>query len=149
MPAPVIVAVWTLESDNGTGDMGKLPVIRTVATLAHDLPPHRLAEAEKIYKQILATKPAHVGCLQLLGVISDQRGDHATAVRLIESALNIDPDNVFALISRGNALHALKRFDEARLMTGMMSNSERTSTMTPIPGGGDIRSDGAGIFASS
>ena len=32
VPAPVIVAVWTLESDNGTGDMGKLPVIRTVAT---------------------------------------------------------------------------------------------------------------------
>ena len=36
VPAPVIVAVWTLETDNGTGDMGKLPVIRTVATLAHD-----------------------------------------------------------------------------------------------------------------
>ena len=73
----------------------------------------RLAEAEKIYKQILATKPTHVGCLQLLGVISDQRGDHTTAVSLIESALNIDPDNVFSLISHGNALHALKRFDEA------------------------------------
>jgi len=109
----------------------------------------RLAEAEQIYKKILATEPTHVGCLQLLGVISDQRGDHATAARQIESALKMDPDNVFALISRGNALHALKRFDEARLMTGMMSNSERTSTMTPIPGGGDIRSDGAGIFASS
>ncbi len=36
VPATVIVAVWTLETDNGTGDMGKLPVIRTVATLAHD-----------------------------------------------------------------------------------------------------------------
>ncbi len=36
VPPAVIVAVWTLETDNGTGDMGKLPVIRTVATLAHD-----------------------------------------------------------------------------------------------------------------
>jgi lytic murein transglycosylase len=36
VPAAVIVAIWTLESDNGTGDMGKLPVIRTLATLAHD-----------------------------------------------------------------------------------------------------------------
>jgi len=36
VPASVIVAVWTLETDDGTGDMGKLPVIRTVATLAHD-----------------------------------------------------------------------------------------------------------------
>ena len=73
----------------------------------------RLAEAERIYKQILATEPTHVDCLHLLGVISDQRGDHATAVLQIEFALKINPGNVFALISRGNALHALKRFDEA------------------------------------
>jgi tetratricopeptide (TPR) repeat protein len=73
----------------------------------------RLAEAERIYKQILATEPTHVGCLHLLGVISDQRGNHAMAVSHIESALKINPDNIFALISHGNALHALKRFDEA------------------------------------
>jgi lytic murein transglycosylase len=35
-PATLLMAIWTLESDNGTGDMGKLPVIRTIATLAHD-----------------------------------------------------------------------------------------------------------------
>ncbi len=35
-PATLIMAIWTLESDNGTGDIGKLPVIRTSATLAHD-----------------------------------------------------------------------------------------------------------------
>ena len=27
VPKELIVAIWTLESDNGTGDMGKLPVI--------------------------------------------------------------------------------------------------------------------------
>jgi lytic murein transglycosylase len=36
VPATLLMAIWTLESDNGTGDMGKLPVIRTVATLAYD-----------------------------------------------------------------------------------------------------------------
>jgi lytic murein transglycosylase len=36
VPATLIMAIWTLESDNGTGDMGKLPVVRTLATLAHD-----------------------------------------------------------------------------------------------------------------
>jgi len=36
VPKELIVAIWTLESDNGTGDMGKLPVVRTLATLAHD-----------------------------------------------------------------------------------------------------------------
>ena len=36
VPATLLMAIWTLESDNGAGDMGKLPVIRTIATLAHD-----------------------------------------------------------------------------------------------------------------
>jgi lytic murein transglycosylase len=36
VPATLLMAIWTLASDNGTGDMGKLPVIRTLATLAHD-----------------------------------------------------------------------------------------------------------------
>jgi lytic murein transglycosylase len=36
VPQTLLMAIWTLESDNGTGDMGKLPVVRTIATLAHD-----------------------------------------------------------------------------------------------------------------
>jgi len=35
VPKELIVAIWTMETDNGA-DMGKLPVIRTLATLAHD-----------------------------------------------------------------------------------------------------------------
>jgi lytic murein transglycosylase len=36
VPAQVLVAIWGLESDFGSGDIGKLPVIRTLATMAHD-----------------------------------------------------------------------------------------------------------------
>ncbi len=36
VPARLVMAIWTLETDNGTGDIGKLPVVRTLATLAHD-----------------------------------------------------------------------------------------------------------------
>ena len=36
VPPRVSVAIWGLESDFGNGDMGRLPVIRGVATLAHD-----------------------------------------------------------------------------------------------------------------
>jgi lytic murein transglycosylase len=36
VPAQLIVAIWGLETDFGAGDMGKLPVVRVVATLAHD-----------------------------------------------------------------------------------------------------------------
>ena len=36
VPPAVIVAIWGLESEYGAGDLGKLPVVRVVATLAHD-----------------------------------------------------------------------------------------------------------------
>ena len=36
VPGNLIVAIWGLETDFGTGDMGRLPVIRVVATMAHD-----------------------------------------------------------------------------------------------------------------
>ena len=36
VPRYILVAIWGLESDFGKGDTGKLPVVRTLATLAHD-----------------------------------------------------------------------------------------------------------------
>jgi lytic murein transglycosylase len=36
VPPQVLVAIWGLETDFGSGDMGKLPVIRVLATMAHD-----------------------------------------------------------------------------------------------------------------
>src|SRR5450755_4647479 len=36
VPPQILVAIWGLETDFGKGDMGKLPVVRTLATLAHD-----------------------------------------------------------------------------------------------------------------
>jgi lytic murein transglycosylase len=36
VPAEIIVAIWGLETDYGKGDMGKLPVFRVLATMAHD-----------------------------------------------------------------------------------------------------------------
>ena len=48
VPPAVLMAIWTLESDNGTGDMGKLPVIRTLATLAHDCRRTQLFQGELV-----------------------------------------------------------------------------------------------------
>lgn len=36
VPPQIVVAIWGLESDFGRGDIGKLPVIRTLTTMAHD-----------------------------------------------------------------------------------------------------------------
>jgi tetratricopeptide (TPR) repeat protein len=73
----------------------------------------RLADAERIYNQILATRPDHFDSLHLLGVIFYQRGNHAEAVRRINLALKRSPNNFLALNNRGNALTALKQFKDA------------------------------------
>jgi lytic murein transglycosylase len=48
VPRELIVAIWGLESDFGTGDMGKLPVVRTIATMAHDCRRTELFQGELI-----------------------------------------------------------------------------------------------------
>ena len=48
VPAQLIMAIWTLESDNGTGDIGKMSVVRTIATLAHDCRRSELFQGELI-----------------------------------------------------------------------------------------------------
>jgi len=48
VPRTLLMAIWTMESDNGSGDMGKLPVIRTLATLGHDCRRSELFQGELI-----------------------------------------------------------------------------------------------------
>ena len=71
VPKELIVAIWTLESDNGTGDMGKLPVIRTIATLAHDCRRTELFQTELI----AALKIVQRGDLPLRDLIGAYAGE--------------------------------------------------------------------------
>jgi lytic murein transglycosylase len=48
VPRTLLMAIWTMESDNGSGDMGRLPVVRTLATLAHDCRRTELFQRELI-----------------------------------------------------------------------------------------------------
>jgi lytic murein transglycosylase len=48
VPKELLMAIWTMESDNGSGDMGKRPVIRTQATLAWDCRRTELFQRELI-----------------------------------------------------------------------------------------------------
>jgi protein O-GlcNAc transferase len=73
----------------------------------------RLAEAEKLYQQILQVDPDQPVPLHLLGVIHYQVGKHDIAVDLINRALAISPDYVDALTNLGNVLQAKGKFDQA------------------------------------
>ncbi len=73
----------------------------------------RLAEAEKIYRKIIAIRPDHCDSLHLLGVVFLQRGNYADAVRQIDLALKRNPNNSTALTNRGIALKELRQFEAA------------------------------------
>jgi len=71
VPGPLLVAIWSLETDNGTGDMGKLPVIRTLATLAHDCRRTELFQGELL----AALKIVQRGDLPLRDLIGAYAGE--------------------------------------------------------------------------
>jgi lytic murein transglycosylase len=70
-PKEMIVAIWGLESDYGSGDMGKLPVVRTIATLAHDCRRTELFQRELI----AALKILQRGDLTLQGMVGAYAGE--------------------------------------------------------------------------
>lgn len=73
VPATLLMAIWTLESDNGTGDMGKMSVVRTIATLAHDCRRTDLFQRELIAAlQIL--QRGHVTLRDLVGAYAGEIG---------------------------------------------------------------------------
>ncbi|HUN39792.1 MAG TPA: tetratricopeptide repeat protein [Acetobacteraceae bacterium] len=73
----------------------------------------RLAEAEALYRRILATDSCHADALHLLGVIGHQVGRNDAAVALIGKAIDIDGSVAAYHSNRGNALKDLGRLQEA------------------------------------
>jgi len=71
VPRQILVAIWGLETDFGKGDMGKLPVIRTLATLAHDCRRTELFQGELI----AALKIIQRGDLPLRDLIGAYAGE--------------------------------------------------------------------------
>jgi len=73
----------------------------------------RLAEADALYRRVLAANPRHVDALHLAGVIAAQSGRHAEAEALIGRAVALSPDFALAHFNHGNALRVLGRHADA------------------------------------
>src|SRR3954462_6573281 len=71
VPRHILVAIWGLESDFGKGDIGKLPVVRTLATLAHDCRRTELFQGELL----AALKIVQRGDLPLRDLIGAYAGE--------------------------------------------------------------------------
>ena len=72
----------------------------------------RLAEAEPIYRQVLAMVPRHADALHALGALALQAGQPAVAETLLTRAIALKPAADFQ-ITRANALLALNRPEDA------------------------------------
>ena len=73
----------------------------------------RLAEAERIYRDVLAQDSNQPDALHMLGVLSGQAGQLDAAVELIRRAIRIKPDSAIAQNNLGTALAKCGRIDEA------------------------------------
>ncbi|MEZ0225222.1 MAG: tetratricopeptide repeat protein [Alphaproteobacteria bacterium] len=73
----------------------------------------KLAEAEKVYREILRHDPGHFHANHLLGVVLLQRGNAAEAERQISVAIQIDPSAAAAYKNLGNAQRAMGKPEDA------------------------------------
>jgi protein O-GlcNAc transferase len=73
----------------------------------------RLAQAENLYKQVLAINPRHADTLHLLGVISYQSGRPQPAIELIRKAIAIERKKAAYHNNLGRALEMLGLPDQA------------------------------------
>jgi tetratricopeptide (TPR) repeat protein len=72
-----------------------------------------LAEAERLYRQVLAMAPNHADSLHLLGLARAQSGALDEAVSLMGRAVAVRPDFALGHYNLGNALRQLGRNAEA------------------------------------
>jgi Tfp pilus assembly protein PilF len=72
----------------------------------------RLAEAEQIYRQVIAAMPRHADALHALGALALQAGQPAAADTLLTQAIGLKPAADFQL-TRAHVLLALNRPEEA------------------------------------
>jgi Flp pilus assembly protein TadD len=73
----------------------------------------RLEEAERLYRQVLATESRHADSLHLLGVIATQRGDHDSAIALIGEAIALNDRMPPFHANLGTSLRAVGRLADA------------------------------------
>ena len=71
VPRQILVAIWGLETDFGKGDMGRLPVFRVLATMAHDCRRSELFQGELL----AALKIVQRGDLRLGDMIGAYAGE--------------------------------------------------------------------------
>jgi predicted O-linked N-acetylglucosamine transferase (SPINDLY family) len=73
----------------------------------------RFADAERVYRQILAENPRHADALNLLGVVCAQTGRFESSAQFFRRAIEVHPSNAEYHYNLGNALRDQGLADDA------------------------------------
>jgi lytic murein transglycosylase len=73
VPPQILVAIWGLETDFGKGDMGRLPVFRVLATMAHDCRRTELFQAE-LLAALKIVQRGDLGLRDMIGAYAGEIG---------------------------------------------------------------------------
>jgi len=96
--------------------MSPIPTVTIQQAFALALQHHqagRLAEAEALYRQILAAHPDHADTVHHLGIIAHQQRRHDIALELIRRATVLAPDSPSIHFNLGEVCRLTNRQDEA------------------------------------
>jgi predicted TPR repeat methyltransferase len=72
-----------------------------------------LQKARQFYLKVLKSDPRHNGALHMLGLLANQTGDAAAAIKYLGRALEDNPDSPELFTNFGNALQSSGRLEEA------------------------------------
>jgi lytic murein transglycosylase len=73
VPRQILVAIWGLETDFGKGDMGRLPVFRVLATMAHDCRRTELFQGE-LLAALKIVQRGDLGLHDMIGAYAGEIG---------------------------------------------------------------------------
>jgi lytic murein transglycosylase len=125
VPGPLLVAIWGLETDYGTGDMGRLPVIRTLVTLAYDCRRTQMFQGE-LLAALLIVQRGDLPIREMIGAYAGELGQtQFLPSSYIKYGVDFDGDGRVDLrhsvpdvlastahLIQANGWHAGERFDE-------------------------------------
>ncbi len=86
----------------------------------------QLAEAEHVYRQVIAAVPRHAEALHALGALALQSGNAAVADTLLRQAIGLRPSAAFQL-THANVLLALNRHEDAAQTARQVLRARRDS----------------------
>jgi predicted O-linked N-acetylglucosamine transferase (SPINDLY family) len=104
---------WLKQDPVQSGLMTPITIAQTMELAIGHHQAGRLAEAEALYRQVLAQVADHPGALHFLGLLAAQTGHPAAAIELIDRAIARKPDYAEAYSSLGFILAGQRRHDEA------------------------------------